>query len=146
MSENASTTHAAPAAGPGVWPALGFRDAEAGLKFLTGVLGFTEALTVRGSGGIEHCEVRWPEGGGLMFGSEEQPRPGRVYVVTADPDRVYARAVEHGADVLEGPRDTDYGSRNVTVADPEGNTFTFGTYPGTEPGSGQGAGQGAASP
>ncbi|WP_017625382.1 VOC family protein [Nocardiopsis chromatogenes] len=132
MSDDAST---APAPAPGVWPGLGYRDAEAGLEFLTGVLGFTEALTVRGPEGVEHCEVRWPEGGGLMFGSAERPVPGRVYVVTADPDRVHARAVEHGAHVLEEPRDTDYGSRSVTVADPEGNAFTFGTYPGTAPGA-----------
>lgn len=59
MSDDAST---APA--PGVWPGLGYRDAEAGLKFLTGVLGFTEALTVRGPKGVEHCEVRWPGAAG----------------------------------------------------------------------------------
>ncbi|MDA2806745.1 VOC family protein [Nocardiopsis suaedae] len=140
MSDEATTT---PAPGPGVWPGLGYRDAEAALKFLTGVLGFTEALTVRGRGGIGHCEVRWPEGGGLMFGSlgsEEDARPAQLYVVTADPDRVHARAVEHGAHIIQEPYGTDYGSRNVTVADPEGNVFTFGTYPGAEPGGAQGAG------
>ncbi|WP_017555750.1 VOC family protein [Nocardiopsis baichengensis] len=121
-------------AGPGVWPCLGYRDAEGALEFLTGVLGFSEALTVRGAGGVVHGEVRWPEGGGLMFGTKEEAVSGWVYVVTADPDRVHARAVAGGARVVEGPVDTDYGSRNVTVVDPEGNTFTFGTYRGTEPG------------
>lgn len=119
---------------PGVWPGLGYQDARAGLRFLTEVLGFTESLTVDGDQGrIEHAELLWPEGGGVMFGSlgpKDTPGTAGVYVVTADPDSVHERAVEAGATVRHAPYDTDYGSRNVTLLDPEGNSWTFGTYAG----------------
>lgn len=122
--------------GPGVWPGLYYDDAEAGRACLTG-LGFTESLTVRddGDGRIVHGELAWPEGGGVMYGSRRgdgaPPRGAqRVYVVTADPDAVHRRAAAAGAEVLLAPHDTDYGSRNAAVADPEGNVWTLGTYPG----------------
>lgn len=127
--------------GPGVWPALFYRDAEAARRFLTGVLGFTETLTVRGEDGttIVHAEATWPEGGGVMYGTAgggepgpPEPPPGtsRLYVVTADPDAVHQRAVAAGARVVREPADTDYGSRNVGIADVDGNIWTFGTYGG----------------
>jgi uncharacterized glyoxalase superfamily protein PhnB len=31
---------------------------------------------------------------------------------------------------VEGLNDTDYGSRGFTVRDPEGNTWSFGSYRG----------------
>ncbi|MBN6033342.1 VOC family protein [Amycolatopsis sp. 195334CR] len=126
--------------GPGVWPGLKYDDAEAARVFLTEVFGFTETMTVRGEDGVSiaHGELRWPEGGGVMYGSmlDETglPRPSAgsqwLYVVTADPDAVHRRAAEQGAKVLTEPTETDYGSRNVTIADPEGNVWTFGTYAG----------------
>ncbi|OZM70225.1 glyoxalase [Amycolatopsis antarctica] len=126
---------------PGVWPCLTYADADAARRFLTEVFGFAEALTVRGEDGtaIVHAELTWPEGGGLMYGSAgtpsggvpEPPAGGQwLYVVTADPDAVHERAVAAGATVVHAPYDTDYGSRNVGLADPEGNVWTFGTYRG----------------
>lgn len=127
---------------PGVWPALVDADAEAARTFLTGVFGFTETLTIRDddSHAIVHGELGWPEGGGAMYGTH---RPNRedglpqptginwVYVVTGDPDAVYHRAVDAGAKIVQEPYDADYGSRNVAIADPEGNVWTFGTYHGS---------------
>lgn len=121
---------------PGVWPAVLYRDADAALGFLTKVFGFTEALTVRGDDGqdVVHGELLWPEGGGLMYGTvnadEGAGSVSGLYVVTADPDAVHRRAVAAGAKVVMEPYDTDYGSHNVGLADPEGNSWTFGTYPG----------------
>nr|WP_042185828.1 VOC family protein [Kibdelosporangium sp. MJ126-NF4]CEL16915.1 hypothetical protein [Kibdelosporangium sp. MJ126-NF4]CTQ91856.1 hypothetical protein [Kibdelosporangium sp. MJ126-NF4] len=126
---------------PGVWTTLIYSDAEAARIFITEVLGFTETLTVRDDNDatrIAHAEAKWPEGGGIMYGSGgshpdyPQPVPGHqwVYVCTQDVDSVYQRAVDAGAKVVTEPGDTDYGSRNVVVADPEGNVWTFGTYPG----------------
>jgi uncharacterized glyoxalase superfamily protein PhnB len=73
-----------------------------------------------------------------MLGSERpdapQPasRPGtlRAYCVTDDPDALHARAVAYGAKVAQDLYDTDYGSREFAVEDPEGNRWTFGTYRG----------------
>jgi uncharacterized glyoxalase superfamily protein PhnB len=43
---------------------------------------------------------------------------------------VHKRAVDAGARVVTEPQDVDYGSRNVAIADSEGNIWTFGTYAG----------------
>ncbi|MGA6168474.1 VOC family protein [Amycolatopsis magusensis] len=125
---------------PGVWPCLKYDDAEAARVFLTEVFGFTEALTVRGEDGVSiaHGELKWPEGGGVMYGSmlghDDLPKPPAgsqwLCVATEDPDAVHKRASTSGAKVLTEPYETEYGSRNVTIADPEGNVWTFGTYRG----------------
>ena len=39
-------------------------------------------------------------------------------------------AKSRGAEVLQGLKDEDYGSRGFTVKDPEGNVWTLGTYRG----------------
>jgi uncharacterized glyoxalase superfamily protein PhnB len=50
--------------------------------------------------------------------------------MTDEPDALYERAVAAGAEVLREPADTDYGSREFAVTDPEGNLWSFGTYRG----------------
>ena len=59
-------------------------------------------------------------------------RPGSfgAYVVTADPDAVHARAKAAGAEITSELHETDYGSRDFAARDPEGNRWSFGTYPG----------------
>ena len=52
------------------------------------------------------------------------------YVVTDDPDGLFARACAAGAEILAGLHETDYGSRDFAVRDPEGNRWSFGTYRG----------------
>jgi uncharacterized glyoxalase superfamily protein PhnB len=51
-----------------------------------------------------------------------------IYVAVGDPDRHRAAAVAGGANVVREPQDTDYGSREYSVRDPEGNLWSFGTY------------------
>jgi uncharacterized glyoxalase superfamily protein PhnB len=126
---------------PAVWPCLIYRDAEAARVFLTDVFGFTETLTVRGEDDpnrIVHAEVKWPEGGGVMFGSGgnhpeyPEPVPGTqwVNVWTADPKAIHDRSVSAGAKIVAELHETDYASSNVGIADPEGNVWTFTTYQG----------------
>ena len=50
--------------------------------------------------------------------------------MTDEPDALFARAVAAGAEVIAGLHDTDYGSRDFAVRDPEGNRWSFGTYRG----------------
>lgn len=59
-----------------------------------------------------------------------QPGTFGAYVVTDDPDTLYARAVAAGAEVIRELATTDYGSRDFIVRDPEGNRWSFGTYRG----------------
>jgi uncharacterized glyoxalase superfamily protein PhnB len=131
-------TNTAPA--PTIWPALRCRDAKGLIKFLSGALGFEESLVVEDTGVVHHAELRWPLGGGVMLGDDREadgeleaklPKgPVSVYVVCDDADGVFERATAHGAKVLQGLKDEDYGSRDFTVRDPEGNVWTFGTYRG----------------
>lgn len=123
---------------PTVWPCLSYSDAPVAIRFLVEAFGFEERLVVPGEreGTIVHAELRWPEGGGLMLGSAEgefhvKPGHASVYVVTDQPDELFARASAAGAQVVRGLRDEEYGSRGFTVRDVEGNLFSFGTYRGT---------------
>ena len=51
-----------------------------------------------------------------------------LYIAVSDPDAAHARATQAGAEVVRELTDTDYGSREFTVRDPEGNLWSFGTY------------------
>ncbi len=127
---------------PSVWPGLLCTDARATIRFLAEAFGFVETIVVPGEqdGEIMHAEVRWPEGGIVMIGSDDRRgefadhnRPGTnsLYVVTDRPDEVFTRATAAGAQVVRDMEDTDYGSRGFTVRDPEGNLWSFGTYRGS---------------
>ncbi|WP_406232883.1 VOC family protein [Nocardia sp. NBC_01009] len=131
-----STTRTATA----IWPCLIFRDARAMSAFLVEAFGFEETGVYAREDDpsiVEHGELRWPLGGGIMFGSHGrddtvfgQRAPGNdsTYVVCDNPDDLFARATAAGAEVVRGLRDEDYGSRGFTVRDPEGNVWSFGTY------------------
>lgn len=131
-----STQHTATS----VWPALRYRDARAAIRFLVEALGFEEVVSYPGESDdvVAHAELRWPRGGGVMLGSAREdstiaslpPGTGAVYLVTDDPDRLYQRATAAGAEVVAELQDTDYGSRDFTVRDPEGVLWSFGTYAG----------------
>jgi uncharacterized glyoxalase superfamily protein PhnB len=50
--------------------------------------------------------------------------------VSDDVDALYERAKQAGAEITRELIDTDYGSRDFTARDPEGNLWSFGTYRG----------------
>ena len=124
---------------PQVWPTLRARDARALISFLVEAFGFEETAVYGDGDTVSHAELSWPPGGGIMLGSARDPAddgwalaPGGsgAYAVTDEPDAVFARAVARGAVVLTEPHDTDYGSRECSVRDPEGNRWSFGSYRG----------------
>ncbi|RBY80597.1 glyoxalase [Geodermatophilus sp. TF02-6] len=126
---------------PTVWPSVGFVDVDAGIDFLTGGLGFVVTACHRAEDGtVVHAEARWPDGGGVMFGTRGKPGdwgalgPQGVYVVAADAatvDAVWARVRGRAeVEVLEELHDTDYGSHQFGVRDGDGNLWTLGTYRG----------------
>jgi uncharacterized glyoxalase superfamily protein PhnB len=121
-----------------VWARVVSDDAEALRRWLLAI-GFTEDLLIPGErdGAIHHCQLDWPEGGRIMLsstGERSTPcRPGTssLHVVTADPDAVMSRARALEATVVHELTDqTDYSSRDFTVADPDGNHWTFATFTG----------------
>ncbi|MEV4557639.1 VOC family protein [Kitasatospora sp. NPDC049285] len=132
-------TEAAVPPPPQVWPSLRARDARGLIRFLVEAFGFEETAVYADEEQVHHAQLAWPPGGGIMLGSaSDRPddpwplRPGTfgAYVVTDDPDGLFRRAVAAGAEVTAEPHDTDYGSRDFAVRDPEGNRWSFGTYRG----------------
>jgi uncharacterized glyoxalase superfamily protein PhnB len=84
------------------------------------------------------CELRGQVGSLDRIGGEGDERFNKgaghysLYVAVDDPDAHHARASEAGATIERELNETDYGSREYTARDPEGNLWSFGTYrPGT---------------
>lgn len=124
---------------PQVWPTLRANDAPALIRFLVDVVGFEETVVYGEGDVVHHAQLSWPLGGGVMLGSvrpdgaaQHACGPGTfsAYVVTDTPDELHARVVAAGADITMELHDTDYGSRDFALRDPEGNTWSFGTYRG----------------
>jgi uncharacterized glyoxalase superfamily protein PhnB len=122
---------------PQVWPTLRARDARGLIRFLVEAFGFEETVVYGEGDRVDHAQLSWPEGGGIMLGSVREGHasasdPGAfgAYVVTADPDGVYRRARAAGAEITAELHETDYGSRDFAARDPEGNRWSFGTYRG----------------
>jgi uncharacterized glyoxalase superfamily protein PhnB len=124
-----------------VWPTLIYADALGAIRFLVDVFGFEEAIVVPGEaeGVVEHAQLRWPEGGGIMLGTANREgnvfsqRPlgcGSTYVVTDEPDKLYDRALDARVEVIRELHDEDYGGSGFSIRDPEGNIWTFGSYRG----------------
>jgi uncharacterized glyoxalase superfamily protein PhnB len=118
-----------------VFPCITFRDAKASFDWLERALG-AERIAVHedDEGRVVHAELRIGASsimaGDERAGSKATPSGASViYVVVDDTDAAYERAKASGANVTE-PVDQDYGSRDITVTDPDGNRWSLGTYPG----------------
>jgi uncharacterized glyoxalase superfamily protein PhnB len=118
-----------------IFPCITFRDAHASIDWLERALGAERvAVYEDDQGRVSHAEVRVGESlvmcGDERAGSKATPAGvSVVYVVVADADAAYERARAAGAEVTE-PVDQDYGSRDITVTDPDGNRWSLGTYAG----------------
>lgn len=117
-----------------LYPCLRYRDAAAALEWLERAFGFERVAAYDGPDGtIAHAEVRWGDSM-VMFGTArddgfgDHAGQGWTYASCPDPDALFARATAAGAEVVRPLNDTDYGSREFSVRDPEGNLWSFGTY------------------
>ena len=124
-----------------IFPALRYEDAPAAIAWLRDTFGFEVVADYRSNDNpdrVDHAELRWPEGGGVMLGSGREDSSlknlptgvGSIYLVTQKPDELYERAKEAGVSIEMELHDTDYGSRGFTCRDPEGVYWSFGTYAG----------------
>jgi uncharacterized glyoxalase superfamily protein PhnB len=129
-----------PAAHPNIFPALRYHDANAAIEWLRRAFSFEEKACHRGAdGAVNHAELTLGTGTvmlgqarpeGWLGGRAPDPRASTVsiYVVVADPDVHYERARAAGAEIVRELTDEDYGSREYSARDLEGNLWSFGTY------------------
>lgn len=126
-----------------IMPAMRYRDARAAIEWLCNVLGFTRHAVYDGPNNtVGHAELIL-NGGMIMLGSGKDDEYGRgfktpaelgnfetrsVYVIVPDAEAVYARAQQAGAQVTRPIQNTDYGSREFSIKDPEGHSWSVGTY------------------
>ncbi|MGO2860695.1 MAG: VOC family protein [Brevibacterium sp.] len=130
--------------GANVWPTFRYRDAKAAIAFLQEAFGFEVAAEYTNADDpqhVDHAELRWPGGGGVMLGSVRDDggamtntgvAAGSVYIATDEVEDLYRRAIEAGATEVMGLTEQDYGSKDFSVQDPEGVLWNFGTYRGAD--------------
>ena len=137
MADNAKKTTAT------VIPAMRYHDAGAAIEWLCKAFGFEKHLVVPGENGtIAHAQLTFGNGM-IMLGSARDDEFGKLvkpprdlggvgtqspYIIVADADAHYRRAVAAGAKIVMDIKDEDYGGRGYTCRDPEGHVWNFGTY------------------
>ena len=120
-----------------IYPYLLYRDADAAMRWLEDTVGFERREEHRDdAGAVQHAELTLGSAT-VMIGTADAGRePFRsrpsggalVYCAVENVDTLFARARRAAADIPLEPSDTDYGSRDFTLRDPEGNLWSFGTY------------------
>jgi uncharacterized glyoxalase superfamily protein PhnB len=123
---------------PSVIPSLRYKDAPRAIEFLEQAFGFKRAMVVDGEDGtIAHAELTYGPDGMVMLGTEREDAYGSagshvgqgwMYVVVEDADAHYARAKAAGAEIVRELEEQEYGSRDYSARDFEGNVWSFGTY------------------
>ena len=125
-----------------VIPTIRSADARAVVDWLCSVVGFERrAVHESEEGGIADAELVYGDGMVMIgdarddaFGALQAPlsQGGKVsqspYVVVEDIDRLYEAVQAAGATVVMDLSDKEYGSREFSCHDPEGNLWNFGTY------------------
>jgi uncharacterized glyoxalase superfamily protein PhnB len=119
------------------YPELLYRDPDAAMKWLEQTLGFERREEHRDDdGNVIHAELSLADAIVMLATAAVGREPFRslpaggtlVYCAVDEVDSLYERAREAGGDIALEITDTDYGSRDFTVRDPEGNLWAFGTY------------------
>src|SRR5580698_1760858 len=125
-----------------IYPAVCYQNALAAIEWLTTVLGCTENVVYPGEGDtIAHAQFEIA-GNLFMLGSVKPGDHARgpsiaesigttTYIAFDDResvDALYRRVSDAGGEIVRELQDTDYGSREFGVRDPEGHMWSFGTY------------------
>ena len=134
------TTLASPST---IMPTFRYHNAPAAIEWLCAVLGFARHAVYPGPDNtVGHAELTLG-GGMIMLGSEKNDAYGNrfkspeavggfetssAYVIVDDADAVYVRAKAAGGKIVREIQNTDYGSREFTVLDPENHSWSVGTY------------------
>ena len=128
--------------GSTVISAMRYRGPHKMIDWLCDTFGFTrKAVHDDGNGGVAHAELTLGDGM-IMLGSARDDDFAKVqkpatadnlvtqsaYIVVPDADAVYDKAKANGAIIVLKISDKDYGGRDFTCRDPEGQVWSIGTY------------------
>jgi catechol 2,3-dioxygenase-like lactoylglutathione lyase family enzyme len=99
-------------------------DIQAAVEFYVDRLGFTEGFTwgeppTFAGVNLDRVQIFLEQG-------DAGPRGSSVYFRVGDADALFEFQRSHGVDVTVPPGDREYGLRDYTVRDPDGNQLTFG--------------------
>jgi uncharacterized glyoxalase superfamily protein PhnB len=120
-----------------ITPYLYYEDLAAALGWLAKAFGFRQiGRVMKGRDGkAMHAAMKCGDGIVMMGRPDASLRyrnPKRVGHTTqslvidvGDVEKHFARAKRSGAEILEGPNDTEYGHRRYRAADPEGHEWCF---------------------
>jgi PhnB protein len=120
---------------PRITPYLLYEDLGGALDWLAKAFGFRELLRHAGPDGKAiHAEMQLGDDGRILMGypgpQYRNPkhighRTHNLYVRVDDVDKLFERAVQAGAVVIEEPADQPYGERRCGMDDPEGHRWYF---------------------
>jgi uncharacterized glyoxalase superfamily protein PhnB len=112
-----------------VIPVLYYPDVRRAVDWLRAAFGFTERLRI---GESHRAQLRVGDGDVIVADvrhDQVPPRPGEVthsvVVRVIDANAHCERARNHGARILTGPTDWEYGERQFTAEDLAGHRWTF---------------------
>ena len=122
-----------------IFPLLRYRDARGAIRWLCDAFGFVELFAVPEAGQVvRHAQLRF--GSNVIMLGSVRPDDGitspdeigistqALCVYVDDVDTHFSRARSAGAEIIDSPEDTEYGSREYRARDLEGHIWTFGTY------------------
>jgi PhnB protein len=133
----ATTMQAPPASRTFAAPRLIYKSAAKAIAFYEKAFGAKESWRFENEGGIGHAEImigdtvimlgeEWPEGG--RFSAETWGHsPVNMSIHVSDVDAFVEHAVDAGAKLVSPPADQFYGSRDATMTDPFGYTWSVST-------------------
>ena len=126
-----------PLEAPPLFPTMRCADAQAMIRWLIDVLGFRERVVYRSGDVIHHAELMLGSSI-LMLGQDRDDEFGKrvgsgrktdsLYVAVEEIDALFAKVKASGTAIERELYNTDYGSRDFSCRDPEGNLWSFGTY------------------
>ncbi len=124
---------------PRIFPAMRFRNAAKMIDWLCEAFGFSLHAKYVDGDTVAHGQLAFgssmimcgdmrDNAYGDLVGVPDSAGGKSLYIAVDDVDALCERAARAGAEIVEGPVERDYGSREVICRDPEGNIWSFGTY------------------
>jgi len=119
-------------------PILRYTDARTAIEWLSASFGFRLLFSVPEAGPfVRHAQLSLgtniimlgsPRDDGLESPQTLGAATQAIYVYVPNVDEHFERARLAAAEIINPPQDTDFGSREYYVQDPEGHMWTFGNY------------------